>query len=379
MKILISGGGLVCVAAASFALAGCNARATSDPAAEAPPKAQVENIGDVNLVRVAKPEQFPIAPVELYEMAPELTVNGVVNPDVSGTVPVVSLASGRAVAVYARLGDVVHKGQVLVRIESPDISAARSDYRKATTDEALARAQLSRANELLERGAIAMKDVEVARAAAVKAKVDVESAAQRLRLLGADTEGSSPFIDVKAPVSGVITEQNVTSAAGVKTLDNSPNLFTIADISRVWVVCDVYENDLPNVRVGQAASIRLTAYPDRVYSGRISDIAPTLDATTRAAKVRIEVANPGVMRLGMFVTATFRGNVKGAEAIVPATAVLHLHDRDWVYTPAGDGQFRRIEVTAGDMLGNRQVIQHGVAAGDKVVANALVLQNTLEQ
>jgi cobalt-zinc-cadmium efflux system membrane fusion protein len=178
----------------------------------------------------------------------------------------------------------------------------------------------------------------------------------------------------------VIVEQNVTAAAGVKTLDNSPNLFTIADLSRVWIVCDVYENDMANVRLGEYADIHLNAYPGRVFEARVSNIGPALDPNIRTAKVRLEVENPGLMRLGMFVTATFHGQQKETRALVPASAVLHLHDRDWVYVPAGGNTFRRVEVTGGKTIApNMQEIVTGIAPGDRVVSNALVLQNTAEQ
>jgi cobalt-zinc-cadmium efflux system membrane fusion protein len=178
----------------------------------------------------------------------------------------------------------------------------------------------------------------------------------------------------------VVSEQNVTNAAGVKTLDNSPNLFTISDLSHVWIVCDVYENDLPGVRVGDSADIRLAAYPTQPLTGRISDIAPILDPNLRTGKVRIEVVNPGTLRIGMFVTAVFHQQSSETYAVVPATAVLHLHDRDWVYVPVGDGRFQRREVVGGAMQPGRfQELLSGLEPGAQVVANALVLQNTLEQ
>jgi len=178
----------------------------------------------------------------------------------------------------------------------------------------------------------------------------------------------------------VITEQNVTNAGGVKSLDNSPNLFTISDLSRVWIVCDVYENDLPTVRVGDTADIHLTAYPDRALKGRINNIAVILDPALRTAKVRIEVANPGLLRIGMFVTATFHGHTTETRAVVPAAAVLHLHDRDLVYVPVESGRFERREVIGGQMLAEHtQELRSGLKPGERIVANALVFQNTVEQ
>jgi len=114
--------------------------------------------------------------------------------------------------------------------------------------------------------------------------------------------------------------------------------------------------------------------------GRIDNILPILDPNIRTAKVRIEVPNPGMMRVGMFVTATFYGKQAETRAAVPATAILHLHDREWVYTPIGAGHFKRLEVVTGNMLpGNMQEVDSGIKAGDRVVSNALVLQNTVEQ
>ena len=177
----------------------------------------------------------------------------------------------------------------------------------------------------------------------------------------------------------MITDQQVTNASGVQGL-GSPNPFTISDLSYVWIICDVYENDLDAVHPGEYADIHLTAYPNQVLKGRIDNILPVLDPNLRTAKVRLEVKNPGMMRVGMFVTATFYGKQTETRAVVPAAAILHLHDREWVYTPIGTGHFKRLEVMTGSMLpGNQQEVISGIKPGDQVVSNALVLQNTLEQ
>jgi cobalt-zinc-cadmium efflux system membrane fusion protein len=359
----------------------CSVHGSSDPASGAAPVVPVEQEGDGGVVHVDHPEQFLLAMATRHDARPELNVTGVVSPDVSRTVPVVSLASGRVIDLRARLGDQVRQGQLLLRIQSADVSAAFSDYRKAREDAALARTQLDRATALFDRGAVARKDLDVAEDAANKAVVDVETAAEHLRVLGTNaSQTPTAIVDVVAPVSGVITEQNVTNAAGVKTLDNSPNLFTISDLSRVWIVCDVYENDLPTVRVGDTADIHLTAYPDRVLTGRTSNVSAALDPVIRTAKVRIEVANPGLLRLGMFVTATFHGQSRRSRAAVPDTAILHLHDREWVYVPVDATRFQRVEVVSGGLLpGHMQELVSGLQPGQRVVSKALVLQNTVEQ
>jgi cobalt-zinc-cadmium efflux system membrane fusion protein len=308
-----------------------------------------------------------------------LSATGTVNPDISRTVPVISIATGRVVEILARLGDTVKKGQLLLRVQSADMSGAFSDYRKAVADEKLARIQFERAQLLYDKGAISLNDFQTAEDVENKAKVDVENTTERLRLLGGDIDHPAAIVDIRAPVSGVITDQQVTNAAGVAGL-SSPNPFTISDLSSVWVLCDVYENDLANVHVGETAEIRLNAYPDKVFTGRISNIGPVLDPSLRTAKVRIEVPNPGLMRVGMFVTATFHSQKKETRASVPASAILHLHDRDWVYVPAGDKKFRRVEVVSGTTLpNNMQELVSGIKPGQQVVSNALVLQNTVEQ
>ena len=358
-------------------LGGCNS-AHGDPRAEAPPPATVVADTDVSLFAVDHPEQFPLTAAVAYSAVPKLVVTGTVNPDISRNVPVISLATGRVVAIHARLGDTVKKGQLLLSIRSDDVASAFSDYRKAFADETLARTQLERAKELYEHGAMSMNDLQVAQDTEGKAKVDVETMAEHLRLLGNDPDKPNGVVEVYAPIAGVITDQQVTNAAGVQALGSNP--FTISDLSHVWVICDVYENDLPNVRVGETAEIRLNAYPDKVITGRIANIGAVLDPSLRTAKVRVEVGNPGMIRLGMFATATFSGLKKETYTVVPASSVLHIHDRDWVYVPAPSQKFRRVEVVSGDaMPDNMLEVKSGLAPGQQVVANALLLQHTIEQ
>ena len=370
---------LTCAAGMLMMLAGCGDKKDTDGGA--PPPAKVEKEQDASLVQVEHAEQFPLFKAVEYQTAPTLTVTGVVTPDVSRTVPVISIATGRVVEIHARLGDTVEKGQLLLRVQSADIASAFSDYRKAVADEKLAKVQLERAKLLYDKGAISLNDYQTAEDVENKAQVDVETTAEHLRVLGSPLDRPSGLVDIYAPVSGVITDQQVTNAAGVQGLSAPANPFTISDLSRVWILCDVYENDLANVHIGESAEIQLNAYPDKTLSGRISNIGPILDPTIRTAKVRVEVANPDLlMRVGMFVSATFRGQKKEKRAAVPADAILHLHDRDWVYVPAGDKKFRRVEVKAGVSLPDKmQEIRTGIEPGQQVVTNALVLQNTAEQ
>jgi cobalt-zinc-cadmium efflux system membrane fusion protein len=370
-------GAALCLALASF-LAGCN-EGKPDPKAEAPPSATVEPDLDANNFKVDNPQLFPLVTAIEHKAAPALNVTGVVQPDINRAVPVISLAAGRVVEIKARLGDVVTKGQLLLRVRSNDVSGAYQTYLKAENDERLARIQLERAQTLYENGAIAKSALEQAEDAAQDAKVDLNAATEQLRTLGIDKDHPSGIVDITAPTSGVITDQQVTIASGVSGL-GSPNPFTISDLSYVWIICDVYENDLDAVRVGEYADIRLNAYPNQTFKGRVDNILPVLDPNLRTAKVRLEVANPGLMRVGMFVTATFYGKQPEMRTAVPAAAILHLHDREWVYAPLRAGHFKRLEVVTGNMLpGNTQEVVSGIKPGDQVVSNALALQNTVEQ
>jgi membrane fusion protein, heavy metal efflux system len=362
-------------------LAGCDGK-TSDPKSEAPPSAVVQTDADPNLVHVDHPEQFTLATASDYAATSTLQVTGTVNPDISRTIPVISIASGRVVEVHARIGDYVKKGQLLMDVQSTDVSGAFGTYLKAVNDERLAKVQLDRAQLLYEKGAVPQSQVEITQDAEDDAKAALISAEEQLHVLGVDKNHPAATVKVYAPASGYIVAQNVTNAgaAGV-TYAGSANAFVIADLSHVWIICDVYENDLASVHLGQKADIRLTAYPDRVLTGVISDIGAVLDPQIRTAKVRIQVDNPDtLMRVGMFATATIHGKTLQTHAQVPATAVLHLHDRDWVYVPAGKGAFHRVSVQGGDMLpGNMQEIRSGINAGQQVVSNALALQNTADQ
>jgi membrane fusion protein, heavy metal efflux system len=377
---------LLALIASALSLAACgrvHAQNDGDPKATAgaPPEPKVVPFPDAALFSVDHPEQFPLATATQHPTVSELVVTGTVTPDVSRNVPVVSLASGRVMVLHTRLGDTVQKGQLLMTIRSDDVSGGYSAYKMAVADEILSRAQLERTKDLYEHGAMALNDVQVAQDTEDKAKIAMDTSAEHLRLLGNDPDKMNFMVDISAPVSGVITDQQVTAGALVQAY-NMPYPFTISDLSKTWIVCDVYENDLASVQLGDSAEISLNAYPNRIFKGKVSNIGAILDPTIRTGKVRIEVENPGIMRLGMFARATFRGQTKEMHTIVPASAVMHMHDRDFVYVPAPDKKFRRVEVVGGDLLRentNLQEIRSGLAPGQQLVTNALVLDHVLGQ
>jgi cobalt-zinc-cadmium efflux system membrane fusion protein len=368
----------VCITAC-LSLVACEGK-KFNPANGEPKVATPTETGDMSLVSVDKPNLFPLVTAEKVDTPAQLNVTGTVNPDVSREIPVISLASGRVIDIKTRLGDYVRKGQLLLQVQSNDITNAFDQYLKAANDEQLANKAYIRAEDLYQHGAVPLSDLEQAEDSEKDAKADLTAAEDQLRTLGVDKNHPSSIVQVYAPITGVVIAQNVTNAAAVGvTYAGSSTAFTLADLSNVWILCDVYENDLPKIAIGQPATIHVNGYPDKVLTGKVSEIDPLLDPGMRTAKVRIEMANPGFLKLGMFATATLDSKKNEAFAVVPADAILHLHDREWVFVPAGDNHFRRVEVHSGNMLpGNRQELLSGINPGQQVVSNVLQLESALE-
>jgi cobalt-zinc-cadmium efflux system membrane fusion protein len=365
----------------TFSLAGCKHEAASE-SAEAPPTAQVEEVGGSNPVHVDGAGRFSLVQASSQPVRSKLQVTGSVNPDVSREIPVLSLANGRVIALHVGLGDYVQKGQLVMEVQSPDVSTAFDAYLKAVNDEHLTTVTLDRDKLLFDKGAIPKSQLEAAQDGEDDAKADLIAAEQQLKILGVDKNHPTENVRIYAPASGVIIAQNTTAsgAAGI-TYAGATGSFTIADLSHVWVICDVYENDLANVHLGQHADIQLNAFPGKTFSGTISDIGAQLDPSLRTAKVRIQVENPQhLLRIGMFATGTLEGSRAEQETAVPAPAILQLHDRSYVFEPAGDGSFKRIQVKIGETLpGNLIEVTAGLQPGQQIVNNALDLENTVDQ
>jgi cobalt-zinc-cadmium efflux system membrane fusion protein len=326
-----------------------------------------------NVFTVDNPQRFPlVSPVSRRE--PDvLSVNGTVAPDVTRTVHINALAGGRVMDVRAKLGDEVQKGQLLVVVHSPDLETAIEQYEKDKADQHLADVGLKRAQELFNHGAMAQQELDAAENTELKAQVDVKTDADQIRLLGGDLDHLSPTLEVRSPIRGVVVDQQVANGEAVKSLDNSQSLFMVADLSRVWVLCDVYENDLSKVHLGDIAEVRLNAYPDRVFRGTVGNISQVLDPTTRTAKVRVELANSGgLFRPQMFASVKFTSRETYQRLLLPATAILRLHDKDWVFVQTDPRSFRLTQVQGGDAGpdGTEEILS-GVKPDDQVVSNAL--------
>jgi cobalt-zinc-cadmium efflux system membrane fusion protein len=370
--------------ACCFGLSACKHDQADKAAEEAPPvKAEVLQTKDPNVVQVQRADRFPLSYSVVRAVKNTIAVTGSVTPDVSREIPVVSLANGRVVALHVGLGDYVHKGQLLMEVQSQDVTGAFASYLKAVNDEHLTKVTLDRDTLLYGKGAIAQTQLQAAQNGEDDAHIDLTASEQQLKLLGVDRNHPGDMVKIDAPASGIILSQNVTAAGAVGIAYGGPaGSLLIADLSHVWVICDVYENDLAQVHLGEQASIQVNALPGKFFTGTISDIGAQLDPALRTAKVRIQVSNPGTeLRLGMFVTATLLGSAALESTAVPATAILALHDRQYIFVPTGaTGFFRRIEVKTGALLdGNMIQILSGIGPQQRVVTNALDMQNTVDE
>ena len=225
------------------------------------------------LVHIDRPEQFPLASVALRQLTSTLDATGSVNPDISRELPVLSLANGRVVALNVRLGDTVKKGQLIMRVQSPDVSTAFATYIKAVSDEHLAKLTLERDKLLYDKGAIPQTQLEGAQNGEDDAITSLKASEQQLRILGVDKDHPGDTVSIYAPTAGVVISQNATAAAAAGvTYAGATGSLIIADLSHVWIICDVYENDLASIKLGEQAEIRLAAYPGKVLHGTIGDI-----------------------------------------------------------------------------------------------------------
>ena len=339
----------------------------SDPKAEAPPKAVVEPDLDANNFKVDHPEQFPLVAATEHKAVPALNVTGVVQPDITRAVPVVSLAAGRVVELKARLGDVVEKGQLLLKVRSNDVSGAYQTYLKAQNDDRLARIQLDRAQILSDKGAVAKSALEQAEATATDAKTDLNASTEQLRTLGIDKDHPSGIVDIVAPISGVITDQQVTNASGVQGL-SGPNPFTIMDpFLRLDRLRCLPKNDLDAVKVGDTADLHLNAFPNHAFKGRVDNILPVLDPSIHTAKVRLEVKNRA--RSVLECSSQPRSTVSSRKRIPrfpPVRFCICTIASGSTCCPGQLARFKRVEVVTGAMLPDKQQeVVSGIKPGDR--------------
>jgi len=316
-----------------------------------------------------------------------LRLTGAVAYNSFRTTPVITQVSGPVSRVVVVPGQKVQKGEPMLYVASPDYSQLRTNYLKAKDAYALAQKAYARARDLYEHKAIAEQNLEQAQSAEVQASGDLASSQAALKVMGitdpdALVQAPPSFeVPVRAPINGEVVEQDVS--AGQLIQPGTTQCFMISDIGSVWVLVNIYQKDLPQVRVGDAVTIQTDTYPE-VFHGRIAYVAPSLDPNTRTLQARIETNNPGEkLKKDMYVVATVNaGTIPNAIALPDAAVLRDTENQPFVYAAAAANQFGRRSVTLGESLNGQTEITSGLKAGDQVIGNgSLFLQfaNSLQR
>ncbi|WP_394822379.1 efflux RND transporter periplasmic adaptor subunit [Pendulispora albinea] len=278
--------------------------------------------------------------------------------------------AGRVAKINVVTGDAVTAGTVLLTIHAPDIASAQAQVTQARSAKLLAEKVAARAALLVREGAAAEAEKQQAEAALVQAQTEEQRAVAALAALGG-AHGTSDYA-LRSPIAGTVVERNVSVGTAVSADQDTP-LVTVADLSNVWVLADVYERDLPQVHMGDGATVQVLAYPDRKLEGTITHIGEVVDPQTRSARARIELANlDRSLRPGMFARVEVHGTTAAA-AEVPTSALLARRDQFFVFLHGPDGAYREREVKIGEQHGEHTLILTGIAPGDKVVTEGAIL------
>jgi membrane fusion protein, heavy metal efflux system len=376
---------LAAISAITFVLASChdsglNAAANSD-------KPSNSNNAALFTIPPDQMSHVQILTVQPTTLTRSLRLTGAVAYNSFRTTPVISQVSGPVSRVVVVPGQKVHQGEPMLYVASPDYSQLRTNYVKAKAAYALAQKASVRAQDLYEHHAIAQQNLEQAQAAEVQASGDLVAAQATLKVMGvtdpdALIQGPNSFeVPLKAPVGGLVVEQDVS--AGQLIQPGTTQCFMISDISTVWVVVNVYQKDLPYVRVGDQVTIQTDTYPG-VFRGRISYVAASLDPSTRTLQARVETNNPGdKLKKDMYVVATVNaGPIRNAIALPDAAVLRDTENQPFVYAAASSNQFGRRSVTLGESLNGKTEITSGLRTGDRVIGDgSLFLQfaNSLQR
>ena len=368
-------------------LAGCQgagdqaSKMTSFSAAENPKsKAELFSLPSDQLSHIH------VVTVEQGPLARRLRLTGAVQYDDFKTTPVITQVGGPVSRVLVVQGEHVHAGQPLLYIASPDYSLLRSAYLKARDAFQLADKFYLRAQDLYAHHAIAEADLEQAESTRNQAKADFESSADAIRILGiADpetivTKPPLPEIPLYSPVAGEVVDRQCSP--GQLLAAGATQCFTLSDMSSVWILVNIYQNDVAYVHVGDPVTIENESYPSVVH-GKIEYISPALDPNTRTLQARIEAPNPGErLKKEMYVTAEVRSGVISNALFIPNSAVLRDdQNMPYVYLQTGSAQFARRDVTLGETESEKTQILTGLQASDRVVGDGslfLQFQNSLQ-
>ena len=311
--------------------------------------------------------------VQQQVVADELTIAAKVSPDPAKLVHIFPPASGRLLRVEVRPGDRVAKGQTIAVLESSDVAQARSDYEKASTEVDRTTKAYNRAKLLLDHGAFSQREYQQAESDWIEAKSELARAAERLRVLGVPLHGSSNEVALTAPGSGSVLDLAAAAGELSKSTDNANPICTIADLSNVWVIGDLFEKDLAAVHAGEPVEISFSAYPGETWTGKLSVISDAIDPQTRTVKVRVVLPNPDrKLKPEMFGTIRVR-RPESKAIVVPASAVLREGGDSAVMVQTKPGSYERRLVTIRHADANQAVIGSGLNAGEIVVVQGAAL------
>jgi cobalt-zinc-cadmium efflux system membrane fusion protein len=376
---------LAALSAIMVALAGCHEPGSN--AAANSGGANNSNNPELFTVPQDQMSHVQVLTVQPSTLTRSLRLTGAVAYNGFRTTPVITQVSGPVSRVVVVPGQKVTQGEPMLYVASPDYSQLRTNYLKAKAAYALAQKASVRAQDLYEHHAIAEQNLEQAQAAEVQSNGDLVAAQAALRVMGVSDPDAlvkappSFEVPVKAPISGLVVEQDVS--AGQLIQPGTTQCFMISDVSTVWVLVNVYQKDLPYVRVGDQVAIQTDTYPE-AFHGRIAYVAASLDPTTRTMQARIETNNPGEkLKKDMYVVATVNaGEIENAIALPDAAVLRDTENQPFVYAAASANQFGRRSVTLGESLNGQTQITSGLKAGDRVVGNgSLFLQfaNSLQR
>jgi cobalt-zinc-cadmium efflux system membrane fusion protein len=377
--------GLAAISTITLMLASCSGSGTN--AAANSSGATSSNSAELFTIPPDQMAHVQVLTVQPTTLTRSLRLTGAVAYNNFRTTPVITQVSGPVSRVVVVPGQKVRQAEPMLYVASPDYSQLRTNYLKAKDAYALAQKAYARAEDLYQHHAIAEQNVEQAQSVEVQAGGDLASAQAALKVMGitdpdALVKAPPSFeVPVKAPISGLVVEQDVS--AGQVIQPGTTQCFMISDISTVWVLVNVYQKDLPYVRVGDSVDIQTDTYPE-VFHGRIAYVAASLDPSTRTLQARIETPNPGdKLKKDMYVVATVHaGTIRKAIAIPDAAVLRDAENQPFVYAAASSNQFGRRSITLGESLSGQTQILSGLTAGDRVIGNgSLFLQfsNSLQR
>ena len=311
-----------------------------------------------------------IEPVQSQTLNALITLTGTITANKDRIAEVSPRLAGRVVSVAVALGTRVESGQTLAMLDSIDLGQARADYLQARSEATVAEATLSRAEGLVAERIVPKKDYLRAKADAERARAAAQAAADKLQLLGVSPkvvgEQYNAAYPLAAPFAGTVIEKKAVLG---KTAQPDQSLFTIADLTSVWLEADVFEQDLGSISLGASALVAVAAYPDAAFTGVLTYLGDTMDTTTRTVKARVELPNPeGKLKPGMFATAHLHSTVNATSLAVPQKAVLLVQGQSSVFVATAQG-FALRAVETGDAVDGWLTVRAGLEAGEKIVVS----------